>query len=145
MKITKLWLGQEVLEDGSFSHVLDSYLALQHANWMILTDKDGSPRATEPGDIFWGPILVSGVEICLSDGWLVATDGTTEVRLQDVDPSSVFATGDPSIAALLGMLQPPFEEPEAEIPTGRFDTGLSGSFGQRGAAMTSEFRSKSRR
>lgn len=123
MKITKLWLGQEVLKDGNLSDVLDGYLALQHANSMPPTDEEGWPRSIEPGDVFWSPISVHGVEISLSNGWLVATDGTAEVRLQDVDLSSVFATGDPSIASLLGMLKPPFEDRESVSLTGKFGMG----------------------
>jgi hypothetical protein len=72
------------------------------------------------------------MEVSLHTGCLMASDGTAELRLEQVDLSSIFPTADPLVAALIGMLQPPHEEPEEDIPTGRFDTGLSGSFGQGG-------------
>jgi len=122
-----------VLDDGNLSDLMENaYLALQHADWMTLTDEEGFPRATKPGDTLWRPFPVNGVELSLHDGCLVADDGTAELRLEHVDLSSVFPIADPLVASLIGMLQPPPEEPEAGIPTGRFDTSLSGSFGQGG-------------
>jgi hypothetical protein len=133
MKITQFWLGTKVRDDGELSGLLeDGYLALQHADWMTLTDERGIPRATEPGDTFWCSFPVNGIEISLHNGCLMATDGTAELRLEQVDLSSVFPTADPLVTALIGMLQPPYEEPEDDIPAGRFFTGLRGSFGQGG-------------
>jgi hypothetical protein len=133
MKITQFWLGTKVRDDGNLSDSLeDGYVALQHADWMTLTDEAGFPRADKPGDTFWCPFPVSGMEVSLHKGCLMASDGTAELRLEQVDLSSIFPTADPLVAALIGMLQPPHEEPEEDIPTGRFDTGLSGSFGQGG-------------
>jgi hypothetical protein len=133
MKITDFWLGTKVRDDGNLSDLLeDGYLALRYAHWMTLTDEAGFPRPTKPGDTFWCPISVNGVEIWLHGGCLIANDGTAELRLDQVDLSSVFPTADPLVAALIGMLQPPHEEPDEDIPTGKSDTGLSGSFGQGG-------------
>lgn len=133
MEITQFWLGTKVRDDGNLSDLLeDGYLALQHADWMTLTDEGGFPRATKPGDTFWCPFPVSGMEISLHNSCLIANDGTAELRLEQVDLSSVFPTADPLVAALIGMLQPPHEEPAEDIPTGKSDTGLSGSFGQGG-------------
>jgi hypothetical protein len=122
MKITTLWLGVKILEDGKPSDAMqDWYVALQHAEWMTLTDCNGFPRPTEPGDIFWLPTPVLGVDVSLHNGRLVATDGTTEVKLEGVALSSILPGAEFLVSALIDMLwQPPDKVPGLR---GHFGTG----------------------
>lgn len=133
MRITTLWLGANVLADGTLSDAAeDNYVALQEADWMALTDGEGWPRASEPGDVFWMPFPVMGAEITLNKGSLVADDGETKVTLKNVDISSILCRGDSLVSALVHMLQWPPSESNGERLTPGFHVGLSGRFGQGG-------------
>jgi hypothetical protein len=114
MKITELWLGTEVLDDGTPSFLLeDAHLALQWADWMTLTDEEGWPRATKPGDIFWSPLSVAG-------------NGEAKLRLKGVQLSSVLPCKDPLVASIIGMIQSPPEDSQKPFH------GITGKFGMGG-------------
>ena len=133
VRIESIWLGTRVLDDGSFSDLLeDGYFALEHADWMDLRDGDGWPRATKPGDIFWESFPVIGAAITLHNGCLVADNGQTKVTLKEVDASSVLQTGDPLVASIIGMLFPPPDQSEVGSLSESSGIGLTGSFGQGG-------------
>ena len=127
MKITKLWLGTKVLDDGTPSFLLeDTHLALQWADWMTLTDEEGWPRATKPGDMFWSPLSVSGLEITFQNGCLVADNGEAKVRLKGVQLSSVLPSKDPLVASIVGMIQSPPEDVQTPVQ------GITGKCGMGG-------------
>jgi hypothetical protein len=131
VKITTLWLGVKVLGDGTLSDAAeDNYLAFQEADWMALTDEEGWPRASEPGDVFWMPFPVMGADITLKNGSLVADDGETKITLKNVGISSVLCREDSLVSALVQMLEWPPREREEESLIPELCVGLSGRFGQ---------------
>jgi hypothetical protein len=119
MRVRSLWIGTVVLADGTLANAPHS-VALQHADWMEITDEEGWPRATEPGDIFWAEVPVLGMDITLGERFLVAKNAETEIRLEDVDLFTILPTADTRVAALLNMLQAPRQKSD----------GLHGMYGQ---------------
>lgn len=106
MRIMSLWIGTVVLADGKLANAPHS-VALQHADWMEITDEEGWPRVTEPGDIFWVELPVWGVDITLQEDCLVAKNAEAELRLEGVDLSTIFPAAN--------LLQPPPQKKSQEL------------------------------
>ncbi len=132
MKITTVWLGSTVVEDGTSEGELsesfeNSHIAFQHTEQMDLIDEEGWPRQSKPGDIFWTEVPVCGVEISLNNGVLRAvTKGRYDMTLEGVEPSSVLSAGDPFAMSLIKALQEPRDDLQPQIK------GITGTFGMGG-------------